>query len=862
MVGQRPAPPFHPHQRTSPPFRAEQIGSLRRPDELVKKRLAYDAGACSKEELEQAEDRAIKHAVDLQREAGVKTITDGEFRRRYFYDGFWDSLDGMTFVPQCPPEKFSQLTTARRTTPHPSWMCTGRLKRSKPIYGPQFDGLKKFVTSDVSDFVLLIFDYFNVMFYSQEVPRLKIAMAAPEFLYIIHREHTYDEGVYNNIDEYFDDLVKIYREEIADLYARGCRNLQIDDPWLTFLADERTVTRMMAAGIDIDDELTRFIRLLNDCLEGRPKDMTVGLHLCRNNARDGRYFAEGSYETIAVRLFNELKVDIFYLEYDSEKASLEPLRFFPTDKLIVLGLVATKNPELEDPDDLELKVHEAAHTIAHGQHRTCATVLDQICISPQCGFASSWEGHANVPEPAEKRKLQLLNKASPSAFFSSWPTKKIGPRLAAFLYITTCISEEQGEESAEKDADLTPSSTAPQSIASPTDVESTTTVAPRTSVSLHIAALCWSLFLAGWNDGSIGPLLPRIQEVYHVSYGIVSILFVSTCIGVLCGAITSVWLGGRFGFGKALLFGTPAKRSFIYAELNINTGSMFQVMGYCIQSPGPPFPLFVVAFFFNGFAESLQCAQANGYVASFKVSSSKLGMVHCAYGVGALAAPLVSTQFAQLPRWSFHYLVSLGIAVTNSIVILLVFRLKEQDQCLQEVGEELREKSPTQENVYKQIVRNKTVHLVSLFIIAYEGVEVTVGGWIVTYIINVRGGGSSSGYISSGFFGGLALGRIVLLPLNKKLGNRLAVTVYTILIIGLEMVVWFVPNLIAGAVAISLVGVIMGPMYPIVVNEASLILPPWLLSGSIGWIAGVGTVGSAAVPHCGSTEALFLANVD
>jgi len=151
-------------------------------------------------------------------------------------------------------------------------------------------------------------------------------------------------------------------------------------------------------------------------------------------------------------------------------------------------------------------------------------------------------------------------------------------------------------------------------------------------------------------------------------------------------------------------------------------------------------------------------------------------------------------------------------------------------------------------NVYKQIFRLKAFYLIALFIIAYVGVEVTIGGWIVTYIIEVRGGGPSSGYISSGFWGGIALGRVVLLWVNKKLGHRLAVLVYMLLAIVLELVVWLVPSLVSGAVAISFIGLFLGPIYPIVMNEASNILPSWLLTGAIGCIAAFGTTGGAGVP--------------
>ncbi|TFY65817.1 hypothetical protein EVG20_g5273 [Dentipellis fragilis] len=380
-----------------------------------------------------------------------------------------------------------------------------------------------------------------------------------------------------------------------------------------------------------------------------------------------------------------------------------------------------------------------------------------------------------------------------------------------------------------------------------TDIEGRDTPesSPRKSAYVQMAAICLSLFLAGWNDGSTGPLLPRIQEVYHVSYGIVSLLFLSSSLGFILGGVASVYFVGHFGFGKAMVIGRTCSLNVCQPRSEVVLlGSLIQIVGYCIQAPGPPFPAFVVAFFLNGFVESLQACQ----LPLNRTMTDDARSAHKRTGTGALTAPLVSTQFAQLPRWSFHYLVSLGVACMNTCTLLAVFRLKMQDDCLREVGEVVAERGQSKDNVYTQILRLKAVHLIALFMLMYVGVEVTIGGWIVSYIINVRGGGSSSGYISSGFFGGLALGRIGLLWVNKKLGNRLAVFLYIVTATGLELIVWLVPSLISGAIAISIVGLLIGPIYPIVVNEASHILPGWLLSGSIGWIAGVATTGAAALP--------------
>ncbi|KAH9478785.1 Bypass of stop codon protein 6 [Psilocybe cubensis] len=355
---------------------------------------------------------------------------------------------------------------------------------------------------------------------------------------------------------------------------------------------------------------------------------------------------------------------------------------------------------------------------------------------------------------------------------------------------------------------------------------------------IQFLSLCFTLFLAGWNDGTTGPLLLRIQEVYHVNFTVVSLIFVLACTGFLAGALANIHLTEKIGFGKAVAL-----------------GSVFQIVAYSIQCSAPPFPLFVIAYAINGVGVALQDAQANGFVATLSNNpESKMGILHAAYGLGAFAAPLVATQFAHLPRWSFHFLVSLGLSVLNTICLVAIFRFKPQNECLLEAGEVVPEKSAVQEeqtrtqNTFGLVMRNRSVHLIAFFILVYVGVEVTIGGWIVTFIIDERNGGPSAGYISSGFFGGLTVGRVLLLWVNKKVGERRVLFIYGALCFALEFVIWFVPSLIGNAVAISIVGVLLGPMYPIVMNQASRILPRWILTGSIGWIAGFGQAGSALFP--------------
>jgi len=223
------------------------------------------------------------------------------------------------------------------------------------------------------------------------------------------------------------------------------------------------------------------------------------------------------------------------------------------------------------------------------------------------------------------------------------------------------------------------------------------------------------------------------------------------------------------------------------------------MIAFSIQASAPPFPVFVMAYAINGFGASLEDAQANGFVANYKENASaKMGILHAAYGVGALVSPLIATQFAQQHRWSFHYLISLAVATLNTVLLVCVFKFMTQDECLAQIGQAVEEKELVGESKYKEMFRLKALHLLALFILVYVGVEVTIGGWIVTYVIQVRHGGPSSGYISAGFFGGLTAGRIVLLWVNKKIGERLAVFIYVFLAIGFA---FFLQNILHKLIA-------------------------------------------------------------
>ncbi|KAJ6597533.1 MFS general substrate transporter [Mycena vulgaris] len=345
-------------------------------------------------------------------------------------------------------------------------------------------------------------------------------------------------------------------------------------------------------------------------------------------------------------------------------------------------------------------------------------------------------------------------------------------------------------------------------------------------------ALCWAVFLAGFNDGSLGPLLPRIQQVYHVGYLIVSLLFVFQAVGSITGAVLTIFLTPKLGFGKLLLL-----------------APCFQIIGYSLQASALPFPVFVLASVLNGIGVSILDAQANGYAASFSRSpEARMGYVQAAYGAGIFAAPLISTQFAQMQHWSFHYLVSLGLTLSNILTLFLVFRGKTQDECLAQLGQAEVPKGNSEHNHMRQILSIKALHVMALFLFVHVGIGIAITGWTVSFMVSVRGGGSSAGYIAAGFAGGVTLGRIALIWVNKKIGETRGVYIYSLIAIGLQLVIWLVPSLISGAISVAFVGLLTGPIYPLALNRAAKLFPPWLLTATMSWMAAMATVGGAVVP--------------
>ncbi|CAE6423736.1 unnamed protein product [Rhizoctonia solani] len=326
-----------------------------------------------------------------------------------------------------------------------------------------------------------------------------------------------------------------------------------------------------------------------------------------------------------------------------------------------------------------------------------------------------------------------------------------------------------------------------------------------------MAAVCWTQFMIG--------------------FMVVSILFVSACCGYVLGAVAVIYFTDRYGFGRVLI-----------------GGSLFQIVAYSILSTTPPFPVMCVALAINGIGMSFQGAQTSSLVISLtRNSGTKMGMMHAAYGAGACVSPLISTQFTQIPRWSFYFLVSLGLAVSNTISQSLVFGFRTLPELLTSFGipEVVHTADSTKTSKYRQILNIKVVYVLAFFALLYVGTEVTIGGWIVTFLIKNRGGGASSGYVSSGFFAGLMLGRLVLLWVNQKLGERRAVYLYSCLIIGLEFVVWLASGMPTYRILLMF---FVGPFYPILMSQSGGFVPAWLLTGAISWIASSGMSGSAIFP--------------
>jgi 5-methyltetrahydropteroyltriglutamate--homocysteine methyltransferase len=360
-------------ERPRPPFRADHVGSLLRPPELLKARDDFRSGRLSAAELRAAEDDAIRQAVSMQEDIGLHGVTDGEFRRNSWHMDFYRQIGGVAEAQESAPVQFHNEQGVVEFSVK-GLQIAGRFNLDKTIFGEDFQFLKSV---------------------ARATPKLTIP--APSVLHRRGGHSLIDRRIYPDMEVFWADLATVYAEEIARLGALGCTYLQLDDTSFATLCDP--AHRRAMAGIDSDGEHihSTYIRLINEALKRKPDDMAVCVHTCRGNFR-GAWFASGGYDFIAEALFGELAVDGFFLEYDDARAGgFEPLRFVPKGKMVVLGLVSTKRGTLETKDEIKRRIDEATKYLP----------LDQICLSPQCGF-SSVVGSNAVAQDEQIAKLRLV----------------------------------------------------------------------------------------------------------------------------------------------------------------------------------------------------------------------------------------------------------------------------------------------------------------------------------------------------------------------------------------------------------------------------------------------------------------------
>jgi 5-methyltetrahydropteroyltriglutamate--homocysteine methyltransferase len=330
----------------------DHVGSLKRPPDLVAAWREWESGKLSPDALSEVQDRAIREAVAMQEALGLPIVTDGEFRRGGWSRGFLNAVEGFEF-------RVSKLTFRNDdgfSTSSPAPLTTRPVRRARPIVSEDF----KFIQSVAKN-------------------RVKVTMPTPSHMHFGQFKDAVDRKVYPDVEAYWTDMVAVFQQEIKELYAAGCRYLQLDEVPLALLCDDKIRALAKSEGDDPDELVSLYIDVLNRAVAGRPADMTVAMHLCRGNM-EGLWMGDGGYAPIAEALFTRCDVDAFLLEYDSRRAGdFVPLRHLPATARAYLGIVSTKNPELESADDLMRRIEEAASFAP----------MERLGICPQCGFASA-----------------------------------------------------------------------------------------------------------------------------------------------------------------------------------------------------------------------------------------------------------------------------------------------------------------------------------------------------------------------------------------------------------------------------------------------------------------------------------------
>jgi 5-methyltetrahydropteroyltriglutamate--homocysteine methyltransferase len=357
--------------RTTPPFRADHVGSLLRPARLRDARESETDPV----RLREIEDEAIAAAVRMQEAVGLQAATDGELRRSSWHMDFIHQLGGVSAAPTGQTVEFHKPGGETIVSAQGALHVDGKVSLPETIFGDDFAMLSATTSTALP---------------KQTIP-------SPNMIYTRGGRAAIDESVYPELDAFWADVCAAYRDEMIRLHDLGCRYLQFDDTSLAMINDPQVRAGYAARGDDADHMHLELIGHLNDVLAAKPAAMACTTHMCRGNYRSA-WAAEGSYDFVAEALFGELNVDGFFVEFDDERSGgFAPLRFVPPGKMVVLGLVTTKSGELESKDELKRRIEDAARYIS----------VDQLCLSPQCGFASTVEGNA-LTEEEQTEKLRLV----------------------------------------------------------------------------------------------------------------------------------------------------------------------------------------------------------------------------------------------------------------------------------------------------------------------------------------------------------------------------------------------------------------------------------------------------------------------
>ena len=362
--------------RTTPPFRADHVGSLLRPTELTKARADFKAGKIDHDALKAVEDKAILDVIQLQKDVGLKTVTDGELRRTSWHMDFIYSLGG---IEQVEGE---------------SLHVQFKNEEGEYDYAPPAMRVADTVTLPRTIFED---DFTYVRDNAPEGMTPKLTIPSPSMVHYRGGDSSIDEQAYPDIEQFWLDLEAAYNAEMKAVYEIGCRYLQLDDTSLAYVNDPEQRKHITDIGGDPAHLHEQYIANMNKALAGKPDDLTITTHLCRGN-NQSMWAAEGGYDFVAEALFGDLNVDGYFLEFDDERSGgFEPLKHVPKGKYVVLGLITTKSPELEDKDMLKRRIDEAS--------KYCD--IDQLCLSPQCGFSSTEEGN-DLSIDEQKAKLELV----------------------------------------------------------------------------------------------------------------------------------------------------------------------------------------------------------------------------------------------------------------------------------------------------------------------------------------------------------------------------------------------------------------------------------------------------------------------